>query len=238
MSEYLQAFLLGNAAIVGNVCMLPLYPGLFVMLAGRAAVGAEPGTATGGSGVPAAALRARTVRWLGVYVLLGVLTAMIAVGAVFYLLRSPVSRALPVVLPLMYALVALLGLAMIFGPNPFSRTATTSLPVLRRPSASAFAYGALMAPLTLPCTGPLIVSAFVLGGVAGSGAFVDALGYFLFFGLGFGWPLVVLPLMAAPFQRQITRFLTRHHRVIGVVSGLLLLGIAGIGIWSDFGPTP
>src|SRR6185312_5754191 len=99
-----------------------------------------------------------------------------------------------------------------------------------------FVYGALMAPLTLPCTGPLIVSAFVLGGVAGSGAFVDALGYFLFFGLGFGWPLVVLPFLAAPFQRQITRFLTRHHRAMGVVSGLLLLGIAGIGIWSDFGP--
>mgnify|MGYP003422887924 CR=1 FL=1 len=28
METYLEAFLLGNAAILGNVCMLPLYPGL------------------------------------------------------------------------------------------------------------------------------------------------------------------------------------------------------------------
>ena len=27
MSEYVEAFTLGNAAILGNVCLLPLYPG-------------------------------------------------------------------------------------------------------------------------------------------------------------------------------------------------------------------
>lgn len=31
-----KAFLLGSAAILGNVGMLPLYPGLFAMLSGRA----------------------------------------------------------------------------------------------------------------------------------------------------------------------------------------------------------
>ena len=35
MSEYLAAFALGNAAILGNVCMLPLYPGLFTRLLTR-----------------------------------------------------------------------------------------------------------------------------------------------------------------------------------------------------------
>ena len=84
---------------------------------------------------------------------------------------------------------------MIAGKNPFSRMTTTSIPVLRRPAASAFVYGTLMAPLTLPCTGPLIISAFVLGSVAGSSAFVSSLAYFLFFGLGFrlatGRPTVV-----------------------------------------------
>ena len=34
MSTYLGAFLLGNAAILGNVCVLPLYPGLIAFLAG------------------------------------------------------------------------------------------------------------------------------------------------------------------------------------------------------------
>jgi len=238
--EYLQAFVLGNAAIIGNVCMLPLYPGLFVMLAGRAAAEQSPAVAECAPQVSShsghTVTRVRSMRWLGVFVLAGVLAAMVAIGAIFHLLRSPISRALPVLLPVMYGLVALLGLAMILGRNPFSRMATTSVPILRRPSASAFVYGLGMAPLTLPCTGPLIISAFVLGGVGGTGAFADALGYFLFFGLGFGWPLVVLPLLAGPFQRQITRFLAAHHRSIGIVSGLLLLVIAAIGIWNDLLP--
>ena len=55
-----------------------------------------------------------------------------------------------------------------------------------------------LAPMTLPCTGPLVVSAFVIGGVSGSDALVDSLVYFLFYALGFGWPLVVLPILAAP----------------------------------------
>ncbi len=239
VSEYLQAFLLGNAAIVGNVCLLPLYPGLFVMLAGRATAeqaaprSIEPDTA----GRALTITRPRSVRWLGMFVLAGVLAAMIAIGAVLHLLRSPVARVLPVLLPAMYVLVALLGVLMIAGRNPFARMATTSIPVLRRPAASAFVYGTLMAPLTLPCTGPLIISAFVLGSVGGSGAFADSLAYCLFFGLGFGWPLVVLPLLAEPFQRQTTRFLGAHHRLIGILSGLLLLAIAAIGVWNDYQPT-
>ena len=61
MGEYLQAFALGNAAILGNVCMLPLYPGLFVLLADRMESGAPP----------------RTIRWMGLLVLAGVLTAIL-----------------------------------------------------------------------------------------------------------------------------------------------------------------
>ena len=46
MSEYVQAFVLDNGAILGNVCVLPLYPGLIVFLGGTA-MGASHGS--GGS---------------------------------------------------------------------------------------------------------------------------------------------------------------------------------------------
>ena len=36
MPEYLQAFILGNAAILTNVCILPLYPGLLAYMAANA----------------------------------------------------------------------------------------------------------------------------------------------------------------------------------------------------------
>ncbi|NJR12622.1 hypothetical protein HC776_01690 [bacterium] len=37
MNHYVEAFLLGNTAILTNVCLLPLYPGLIAFLAGSAA---------------------------------------------------------------------------------------------------------------------------------------------------------------------------------------------------------
>ena len=42
--------------------------------------------------------------------------------------------------------------------------------------------------------------------------------------------------MAAPVQRRVTRFLTRHHRAVAVVSGVLLVGIAVVGIRADVLP--
>ena len=49
------------------------------------------------------------------------------------------------------------------------------------------------------------------------------------FALGFGWPLVVLPFLAAPLQRRATGFLTTHHRPIGIASGILLISVAIFG---------
>jgi cytochrome c-type biogenesis protein len=221
MDEFLEAFSLGNAAILGNVCMLPLYPGLFVLFANQRRDGRA----------------ARWTKWLGVLVLGGVVVAMVAIGLVLHLLSRSAADILDWLLPLMYGLVLVLGVAMVLGRNPFARLATTQMPILRSPAAAAFVYGMLMAPLTLPCTGPLIISAFVIGGISGGGALFESLRYFVWFALGFGWPLVVLPLLAAPKQQAITRFLGRHHRVITVGSGLLLVGISVVGFWADVRPS-
>lgn len=220
MREYLEAFALGNAAIVANVCMLPLYPGLFVLLAERVEGGGSP----------------RSIRWLGLVVLAGVLTAMVCIGASLYLLSRTFSDVLGVVLPVMYGLVAIFGVLLLLDRNPLVRMRATQAPMLSNPSATAYLYGLAMAPLTLPCTGPLIISAFVLGSVRGTTELADGLAYFVFFGLGFGWPLVLLPLLAAAGQRSVTRFLTRHHRPITIASGLLLLAVAFIGWQVDIRP--
>ena len=213
MPEYVEAFLLGNAAILGNVCMLPLYPSLFVLLAQRAEDGAS----------------SRSLRWMGVVVLAGVVTVMVALGALLHALRRPFADVVPYALPIMYGLVAALGLAMLLDRNPLARIGTSQAPILRSPAGSAYLYGLAIGPMTLPCTGPLIISAFVLGGSKGNAALADGLAYFLSFALGFGWPLVALPLLAAPIQQKLTRLLTAHHRAVTTVSGLLLVALAIIG---------
>ena len=213
MSTYLGAFLLGN------VCVLPLYPGLIAFLAGN--------------------LENERVRrggvLLGASVLAGVLATMIAVGFVLFAIGQSFSRILPWLLPVIYGVVIALGLAMLLGKNPFARLATAHAPVVSNPYAASFLYGSLLAPMTLPCTGPVIIGAFVLG-VGSAAALGESLLYFLAFGLGFGWPLLVLPLVAMPFQRGLTRWLAGNAQVLGRLAGALLLAIAAFGIWVDVLP--
>lgn len=222
MSEYLKAFTLGNAAIIGNVCVLPLYPGFLVMLANRSRE-AEAGGRRG-------------LRLAGLYVFAGILTVMVALGFVLHAVDRSVADILGWLLPVLYGAVLLLGVGMLLGRNPFTRLGATRVPLLRGTGATAYVYGMLLAPMTLPCTGPLVVSAFVIGSVSGTGALVDSLLYVLFFTAGFGWPLVALPLLAAPVQRTVTVFLARRHRIVNLASGLLLVGIAILGLWADVRP--
>ncbi len=219
MNTYLGAFLLGNAAILGNVCVLPLYPGLIAFLAGN--------------------LENERVRrggvLLGASVLAGVLATMIAIGFVLFILGQSFSRILPWLLPVIYGVVIVLGIVMILGRNPFARLATVHAPVVSNPYAASFLYGGLLAPMTLPCTGPVIIGAFVLG-VGSAAALGESLLYFLAFGLGFGWPLLVLPLVAIPLQRGMTRWLAGNAQALGRLAGALLLAIAAFGIWVDVLP--
>jgi cytochrome c-type biogenesis protein len=219
MEQYLQAFILGNGAILTNVCILPLYPGLVAFLAGNLQNSGHKGA----------------TKWLGLLVLAGVLVLMLALGLLLFLLQRSFSTILPVLLPLIYGAVVLLGILMLMGYNPFNRLASAQTPALRNPYLAAFVYGLLLGPMTLPCAGPLVISAFLLG--AGSVAqLADSLTYFLAFGLGFGWPLVLLPLVTAPFQRHFTRWLTGNYRRLTRVSGLLLLAIGIFGIYADLLP--
>jgi cytochrome c-type biogenesis protein len=219
VNVYLGAFLLGNAAILGNVCMLPLYPGLIAFLAGNMQHGR---------------IRQGGVL-LGASVLAGVLTVMIALGFVLFAVGQSFSRVLPWLLPLTYGLAFALGIAMLLGRNPFARLATAPTPMLANSYAAAFLYGGLLAPMTLPCTGPVIIGAFVLG-VGSAAALGESLAYFLAFGLGFGWPLLVLPLVAMPVQRGITRWLAGNSQLLSRVAGVLLIAIAIFGLWVDVLP--
>jgi cytochrome c-type biogenesis protein len=210
MNEILSGFLAGNAAILTNVCLLPLYPGLIAFLAGNANNENSK----------------RATPWLGLLVLAGVLSMMTLValfGSIF-----------PWLLPIIYGVVFMLGLLMIIGFNPFNRLSSFQSPVLKNPYATAYIYGLLLGPMTLPCTGPIILSAFLLGGSAT--LFTSQLIYFLAFGLGFGWPLVVLPLVAAPFQRRTTKWLTQNYKLLTRASGVMLLLIGIYGFWKEIIP--
>ena len=205
-------FVIGLLA-TGSPCALPLYPGFLAYLGARPAAGSHA--------------------WLGLAVLAGVLSAMLALGALIAALQVAVGRVLAVVTPLADAAVIALGIALLLGADPFSR-----LPMLAmgpgdrsRPALSAFWYGALYGPMTLPCSGPLLVAIFTLS--TGVGSFAEKLAFFLAFGLGFGAPLLAISLLAASWRSALLRALARRYALLGRVAGAVLVLVGAVDLWTN-----
>jgi len=216
MRALIEGFGLGAASILTNVCLLPLYPGMIAFLAGQ---GGED--------------RARwRSGWLGLVVLLGVFSMLLLIGLFFTVVSGVYAAVLPVVVLISYVFVVILGGVMLAGWNPFARLTTVQMPMLDNPFAMAYVYGLLLAPVTLPCTGALLLAA--VGRVAGLGSLTNEMIFLLGFSLGFGWPLVVLPLVAVPAQRRFIGWMTSNHTRIERAAGLLLLVIGIYGLIVDF----
>jgi len=188
-------------------CVLPLYPGFLAYLSGQSEL--EQGVEK---------------YFLGLFVLAGVLTMMLALGGLIALLAVPTGNVLAFIIPLADALILLLGILLLLDRNPFKTLPQIQVPVLQHPFLNAYTYGLLYGPIALPCSGPLVVGIFALSFTAGEA--LSKLWVFLWFGLGFGLPLLILSLLSGALQRQLTSFFARHSRAINIIGGLLLIGVA------------
>ncbi len=63
---------------------------------------------------------------------------------------------------------------------------------------------------------------------------IDKLSVFLWFGLGFGLPLLILSFLSGAAQRWITRMFARRARLINVVGGVLLIGVAIYDLYQNW----
>lgn len=186
-------------------CVFPLYPGYLAYIASSAG-------------------EKKNLRYfLGFFVLAGVLTMMLALGAIIAALSVSVGSALAIVIPIADAILIILGILLILDRNPFKKLPQINIPFLKNPAINAFVYGLLYGPIALPCSGPLVVSIFALS-LQNSG-FLGRLSTFLWFGIGFGIPLLVLSLLGGSLQKQITRLMAKHSRIINIISGIIILGL-------------
>jgi len=201
----ITSLLLGLLATT-SPCVLPLYPGFLAYLSGQTEIGASSKR-----------------YFLGFFVLAGVLSMMLALGALIALLALPIGRILVYIIPLADILLLSLGVLLLLDRNPFKALPQISVPVLRNPFLNAYIYGLLYGPITLPCSGPMVVSIFALSLTVGEA--LGKLWVFLWFGVGFGLPLLILSLLSGGLQRQLTLLFARHSRLVNVSGGLLLIGI-------------
>jgi cytochrome c-type biogenesis protein len=210
------SFTLGLLATT-SPCVLPLYPGFLAYLSG----GAQN------------RLSARGRYFLGAFVLLGVLTMMLALGLIIALLSVSVGRALSVLIPLADAVIVFFGILLLININPFKGLPQMQVPVLSHPYVNAFIYGLLYGPIALPCSGPLVVSIFAISLTVGEA--LSKLSIFFWFGLGFGVPLLVISLLSGVLQRQLTRLFVTHARAINFVGGVLLLVVGVYDLNQNWG---
>jgi cytochrome c-type biogenesis protein len=125
-----------------------------------------------------------------------------------------------------------LGILLLLDRNPFKQLPQLQIPLLSHPYINAFVYGLLYGPIALPCSGPLVVSIFAIALTAGE--VFSQLSIFLWFGLGFGLPLLALSFLSGAGQRWITRQFALHARWINVIGGLLLISIAIYDFWANW----
>lgn len=197
-------------------CILPLYPGFLAYLAGR-----QEG------------INSRIGRYsLGFFVLAGVLTMMLGLGLLIALLSVSIGAALSIVIPIAYLLIIALGIALLFDYNPFKALPQVQVPFLKNPYVNAYVYGLLYGPIALPCSGSLVVGIFTYSLTAGE--VLSKLSIFLWFGIGFGLPLLLLSFLSGATQQWIVRFFARHSRAINLIGGLLLIGVGIYGLVSNW----
>ena len=162
--------------------------------------------------------------FLGLFVLAGVLTMMLILGGLIALLAVPTGNILVYIIPLADVFILVLGILLLLDQNPFKTLPQIQVPVLRHPFLNAYTYGFLYGPIALPCSGPLVVGIFALSLTASEA--LSKLWAFLWFGLGFGIPLFFISLLSGALQRQLTTLFARHGRIINIIGGLLLIGVA------------
>ena len=204
MEALASSFVLGFAT-AASPCLLPLYPAFLAMLVGRQTQG----------GV------ARTPAFFGLMVVLGVVSALILVGAAVTALSVSLSSLLAYVVPLTTVVLAVLGVLMLAGRNPFARLATISVPLVRWPVGQAYVYGLALGPVALPCAGPFVVALLAIS--IGAAETATRLLGFVAYGVGFGLPLIGLSLIGAARAQFVATWLARHHRPLMRATGVLLI---------------
>lgn len=204
--EVVATFSIGIYAS-GNPCVLPLYPGFIAYL------GNQSQKLTG----------RKAESLLGLLVLLGVVTSMLAIGGFVTIAKISVVSVLRYVTPAVDAFLIALGGILILGWQPWARLRPPTVPKISNPLAQAFLYGALYGPITVPCNLPLLLS--VVAFSLSSAELLEGIFIFFVFGLGFGVPLLVLSVAAKARKDWLIREMKSRYRLINILAGITLIGI-------------
>ncbi len=210
-------------------CVLALLPVYLAFLGEAATAG---GTASGGATATATATPAAVLPQALLFVA-GFSILFVVIGTSIGLIGAPLFR-IPQARQAGGIAVIAVGIITtgVFGPvlDRFRIGVDPStLPTAR--SVRALALGGLVAIGWTPCIGPVLGAIFTMGASSGSAPVVALL--LTAYSIGLAIPFLVAAL-AFPRLRPLIEFLRRHHRVVQVISGVLIVIIGVLIFFNAF----
>ena len=215
-----EAFLLGLATPLGAICVLPIYPGFLVYLSSQIS-GAETSR--------------KTIFLFGVIITSGVILFMLLLGLVFTtILQVSLTNIVQIVSPIAFGILFIISLVLIYiGIRGLVTGREIDIwrflpkgraPVVGNPWMTAFLYGFFFGAIVVPCNPGFI--AILFARAVSTVDFAQNVLRFLLFGLGVGFPLLVLAGVSSAATDAIINFLTKHGKWVNLIAGLIMLGIS------------
>jgi cytochrome c-type biogenesis protein len=192
----------------GSPCALPLVPGFIGYLSTQADKLGE---------------RARS--FVGIAVILGVITGMVVFALGAALFHTSLTVLITAATPVVVGILILFGALLILNHNPFYRLPQVHIPRMGSPLFSAYAYGGLYGVIALPCSS-LVILPFTIAISLSSLSALEAFIIFLSFGLGLGLPVVIVSILSRAQGDWLVRQFASRTRLMNTIAGMIMIGVA------------
>jgi cytochrome c-type biogenesis protein len=141
-------------------------------------------------------------------------------------IASPIAFGILLIISLLLITIGILSLAFNKDIDVTRFLPRGRAPLVRNPWVSAFLYGLFFGAIVVPCNPAFIAVLFTTTAI--STDFALNIVRFVFFGLGIGFPLIVIAAISSAATDTIINFLTRRFvkEIIYLIAGIIMLGIS------------
>jgi len=209
IGELSTSFLLGLATPLTALCVIPLYPSFISYLSKQLDGDTDQ----------------KTYLLFGLLVVAGVISFMLTLGLVFStILQTSLTSVIEIVSPIAFAILGLMGIAMILDLDFQSHIPSKNTPEFENPLLNAFAFGFFFGAIIIPCN-PAFIATFFARAFLFETPITSVLNFSLF-GLGIGFPLLAFSVLSQSRSQQVIKTLQKHSKIIHKGSGLIMVTIS------------